>query len=88
MKFNHEKFTEKVLDSGMADEFESPLFKKEQVEIMKRIDELTEKIVKTLTSEQRAIFDELAEAEIENENVTVKQAFYKGYMLAHSLFKD
>lgn len=86
MKFNYEKFTEKALATGMADEFESQIFKKRQVDIMRKIDLLTEKLSKTLTKEQRAIFEQLEECEIEYEDASEKQAFCKGYMLASSLF--
>ena len=86
MKFNYEKFTEKAFDSGLADEFESPLFKSKQLAAIEKIDELTDAFVKTLTKEQRAIFEQLDECEIEYEDATEKQAFYKGYMLAISLF--
>lgn len=86
MKFNYEKFTEKAFDSGLADEFEAPLFKSKQLTAIEKIDELTDAFAKTLTKEQRAIFEKIEELEIEYEDATEKQAFYKGYMLATSLF--
>ena len=88
MKIDYEKFIEKALDSGMADEFESKIFKKQQKEAMKWIDELSEELLATLNSHQRELYDKILDLEIEHDGALEKQAFYKGYMLARSFCAD
>ena len=88
MKIDYEKFTEKALLVGMADEFESKLYKSLQSDVMKRIDQLTEELYSSLDSQQRALCEKINELEIENESLVEKQAFYKGYMLARSFCAD
>ena len=86
MKFDYEKFTQIMHDSEMAKKYESELFRKMQTDAMKRIDEYSEKLASTLTPEQKALFNRLESYEVEHESAIEKQAFYKGYMLACSLF--
>lgn len=86
MKFDYERFTEKAFITGMADEFEAKGFKYDQNKAMEKIDRLTEELLATLTPEQTKIFNLIENYEINYEMAVQKQAFYKGYMLAHSLF--
>lgn len=86
MKFDYEKFTQIMHDSEMAKKYESELFRKMQTDAMKRIDEYSEKLASTLTPEQKELFNRLEGYEVEYESAIEKQAFYKGYMLACSLF--
>ena len=69
MKFDFEKFTEKALDCGMADEFVSVRQKNEKKMIMEKLVELTEKLIAELTEEQRKLYEKIADLEIENESI-------------------
>ena len=88
MKFDYEKFTEKALYSGMADEFVFVRQKNEEKRIMKKLDELSETFIGTLSVEQKKIFEQICDLEIEHESTVEIQAFYKGYMLAISFLEQ
>ena len=88
MKFDYEGFTERMLAFGVANEFESRLFRKKQADAMKNIDEYTERLSATLTPEQKELLTKIEDFELDYETAVEKQAFYKGYMLACSLFLE
>ena len=88
MKFNYESFTERALDSGMADEFVSTRQKNKETRIMEKLNRLTDDFTATLSSEQKKMFDIISDLEIEHESVMEAQAFYKGYMLAISFLEQ
>ena len=88
MKFNYESFTERALNSGMADEFVSTRQKNKETRIMEKLNRLTDDFTATLSSEQKKMFDIISDLEIEHESVMEAQAFYKGYMLAISFLEQ
>ena len=88
MKFDYEKFTQIMHESEMAKKYESEIFRKMQTDAMKNIDEYTERLSATLTPEQKELLTKIEDFELDYETAVEKQAFYKGYMLACSLFLE